>query len=281
MKKFVIIILITVTSCKKSNLKTIADLPYAIKEVSGIARVKNHKSLWMVNDAGNAPILFAVDEDGTIQHTIKVNAENHDWEELATDDTGNLYIGDFGNNNNERQNLCILKIANADLKSNTPIDAQKITFRYPDQTEFPPQKDQQFFDCEAFFFLKDSLYLFTKSRVDNAYGKTTLYRLPAKPGDYIAEKITTYNTPCNRMTCWVTSADISPDKSKMALLTPTALFVFTDFEGSNFLEGTLKEYKFEFITQKESVFFKDNNTLYLADEYIFGIGGNLYEFALK
>lgn len=281
MKKWLVISILFLLGCRHEKLKIVANLPYAIKEVSGMQKVRNYDTFWMVNDAGNSPILFSVNDNGDIEHTIKINFHNHDWEDLATDDDGNLYIGDFGNNKNQRQNLTILKIHNDSLKNNTPTEVEKITFTYPNQQEFPPEKTSRFFDCEAFFFLNDSLYLFTKSRVEEQHGKTTLYKLPAKPGHYIAEKITDYNTPCDRVTCWVTSADISPDKTKVVLLTPTAILLFTDFENNNFLDGKLTQFKFDFITQKESVVFKDNNTLYLADEYVFGIGGNLYEFSLK
>lgn len=281
LKRFYLILFMICLGCTQDNLRIVADLPYAVKEVSGMEMDKNNTIFWMVNDAGNAPILFSVNTEGNITHTVKVNTKNIDWEELTSDDDGNLYIGDFGNNRNDRKDLSILIVKNNQLKSDKPIDVGKISFNYPNQDQFPPKKDKRFYDCEAFFFLNDSLYLFTKSRVKDAYGKSTLFRLPAKPGHYVAEEITHFNTPCNRKTCWVTSADISPDKTQVALLTPTAILLYSDFEGHDFLNGNLTEFKFEFITQKESIYFKDNSTLYLADEYIFGFGGNLYEFKLK
>ena len=234
----------------------------------------------MINDAGNSPILYGIDLRGKIVKTFRINDKNHDWEDLATDDEGNLYIGDFGNNKNKRTDLVILKIKKKDLDSNIPLETEKISFHYPDQKKFPPKKKKQYFDCEAFFFYNDSLYLFTKSRVENKHGKTTMYKIPAKPGCHEAIKMDTFNTLCNKFTCWTTSADISPDKSKVALLTPNALIIFSDFKGDKFFEGKVKEYPFEFITQKESVCFKDNGSVYITDEYSFGIGGNLYELKL-
>lgn len=280
MKKIGFIFILIFVGCNSKNLKIVADIPYSVREVSGTEMVKNFETLWMVNDAGNSPILFELNDKGKIVNTIKINAKNEDWEELTTDDEGNLYIGDFGNNKNKRKDLSVLIIKNEDLKSKKPIDVEKITFSYPEQKKFPPKKKNYHFDCEAFFFLNDSLYLFTKSRVDEKHGKSNVYKIPAKPGNYKAKKIHSYQTPCNRITCWVTSADISPDKSKVALLTPTAILLFTDFQDNDFLNGKMTEYKFEFVTQKESILFKDNNTLFLTDEYTYGIGGNLYEFKL-
>lgn len=280
MKKYIFILIFFAGSCNSKNLKFVADLPRVLEEVSGTQMVENYDSFWMVNDAGNDALLFELNSKGKILKTIRINAENEDWEELTSDKDGNLYIGDFGNNKNKRKDLSVLIVKNNDLGSKDPIDVEKITFSYPDQKKFPPKKKNFNFDCEAFFFLNDSLYLFTKSRVENKNGNTNMYKIPAKPGDYIAEKMDSYQSSCNQITCWVTSADISPDKSKVALLTPGAVLIFSDFTGSNFFNGKVTEYKFDYISQKESLFFKDNETIYITDEYAYGIGGNLYEFKL-
>ena len=281
MKKLFACFILLIYGCHSENLKIVADLPYTLREVSGAQNIPDSDIIWMVNDAGNSSVVFGSNFKGEIVASIKINEENKDWEELTADDEGNLYIGDFGNNKNKRKDLVILKIKKEDLSSKVPVNPEKIYFNYPEQKKFPPKKEELYFDCEAFFYLNNSLYLFTKSRVDEHHGKTNIYKIPAKPGEYVAEKIGTYQTYCDRITCWTTSADISPDKSKVALLTPTALLLFTDFKDDDFFSGKVTVYKFEFITQKESVFFKDNQTLYLADEFTFGIGGNLYEFNLN
>lgn len=288
MKRILIIIsivllslIVFVFSCTTKDLHIIADLPYTVREVSGTEITEGSDLLWMVNDAGNASKLYGLNEKGEILKELKIDAKNRDWEELTSDDEGNIYIGDFGNNNNKRKNLAILKIKKEDLDSDETIKVEKIKFHYPEQKEFPPKENEHYFDCEALFYLNDSLYFFTKSRVDDHHGKTTLYKVPAKKGNYEAIKIASYNTSCNSITCWVTSADISPDKTKVALLTPNSILIFTDFKGDNFFSGKLTEIEFEFITQKESICFKDNNTLYLTDEYTFGLGGNLYKYEIK
>lgn len=288
MKKFLIIFSLValslisfVFSCTTENLKIIADLPYTLREVSGTEITKDSDLLWMVNDAQNSSKLYGLDQKGKILKELKIKAKNNDWEELTSDEEGNLYIGDFGNNNNKRKNLAILKIKKEDLDSNKTVDVEKIMFHYPDQKKFPPKNSKQYFDCEALFYLNDSLYFFTKSRVDEDHGKTTLYKVPAKKGDYEAIKIASFTANCNTITCWTTSADISPDKTKVALLTPNSILIFTDFKGDNFFNGKVTEIGFGFITQKESICFKDNYTLYITDEYIYGLGGNLYEYKLK
>ena len=281
MKRYLGLLVLLLLNCYSDNLKVVADLPNSLKEVSGSETILNSDLLWMVNDAGNSSELFGLNKKGKIKSTVKVNAENIDWEDLTTDDEGNLYIGDFGNNKNQRRDLTILKVNNRDFLEGKKVEVELINFFYPEQNKFPPKKKKRYFDCEAFFYFHDYFYLFTKSRVDEKYGRTALYKIPAEPGNHEALKIETYNAPCNQLTCWTTSADISPDKSKVAILTPNALYVFSNFNEDKFFEGDMKEYKFDFITQKESVFFKDNNSVYITDELAYGIGGNLYEFKLK
>jgi hypothetical protein len=44
------------------------------------------------------------------------------------DKEGNLYIGDFGNNENKREDLCIYKIAKDSLLKNTTKASYKVSF---------------------------------------------------------------------------------------------------------------------------------------------------------
>lgn len=273
------ILLLIFCSCNTGKLKVVNDLPMSLKEVSGIETDSHDSSLWMVNDSGNKPILFKVDTKGTIIKQITIKAKNRDWEDLTTDPKGNIYIGDFGNNENNSKHLKILKVSKDSLHLNSVIP-EKIKFNYPEQTKFPPKKKDRYFDCESFFFYNDSLFLFTKSRNSKHRGKTNLYKLPSKPGTYKATYINTFNT-CDDLGCWVTSADINKDGSKVALLTENNVFVFSGLNSSNFFTSKVTRYNFKYDSQKESVCFKNDSTLYIADEYRGVDGGNLYEFKLK
>ena len=142
-----------------------------------------------------------------------------------------------------------------------------------------PKKKKRHFDCEAFFYFQDALYLFTKSRDPKKPGKTNLYKLPTVKGHYKAEKLGNFDT-CDKSMCWVTSADINKDGNKLALLTENSVFIFTNFKDNHFFTSKPKRYKFEYKSQKESVAFKNDSTLYIADEYLGVDGGNLYEFRI-
>jgi len=159
------------------------------------------------------------------------------------------------------------------------VKIKRISFKYPDQTKYPPKKKQMFFDCEAFFFYNDSLYLFTKSGVKKEFGKTSLYKLPAKQGLHNAIFIGTFNT-CSKHNCRITSADISKNGKKVALLSHNSVWLFSDFKGDDFFNGIVQKFPLNHSSQKEGITFKSNNSFYITDERGNGKGGNLYEFKL-
>jgi hypothetical protein len=70
-----------------------------IPEASGIVKSRRYPEIfWVHNDSGNPPLLFAIRRDGRIVRQFRVEAPNIDWEDIAIDDQGHLYIGDIGNN---------------------------------------------------------------------------------------------------------------------------------------------------------------------------------------
>ena len=98
-------------SCQNfGQLSFLADLPKHLKEVSGNETIRNSNLIWMLNDGGNESKIYAVSEQGKIKREVYIKNKNHDWEDLTSDEKGNIYIGDFGNNLSKRKNLTILKI---------------------------------------------------------------------------------------------------------------------------------------------------------------------------
>jgi hypothetical protein len=266
-------------SCQNfGQLNFLADLPKTLKEVSGVESARNSNLIWMINDGGNRSKLFAISKKGKIKREVYIKTKNHDWEDLTSDEEGNIYIGDFGNNLSKRKNLKILKIKKKHLNKKS-AEVVKIEFKYENQKKFPPKNKKLFFDAEAFFYFNKSIYIFTKSRVKNKFGKTFLYKFPAKKGKHIAKLIGEFEN-CSDLECWITSADISDDGKKVALLSQKNILVFSEFKEDNFLSGKVKTIELEHRTQKEGICFKDNNTLLITDEKAHGEGGNLYELKI-
>lgn len=281
MKNVFYVLVLLCISCKtKKDLGFITSLPKQLDEVSGVEKIKGSDLLWMHNDSGNKSYIYGVNIKGEIERKVDVKGKNNDWEDITSDEAGNLYIGDFGNNKNNRKNLAILKIKKEDLLSKVKVRPEKIKFNYSDQYKFPPKKNQLFFDVESFFYLNNNLYLFTKSDVKNEYGKTKMYKVPAQEGTYEAEFIAEFNAGKTH-NYRITAASISPNKKKVALLTHNRVLLFTAFNSDDFFKGKFTEIDLKHTSQKEGLTFKDNNTLYLTDEKKGTTGGNLYEYALK
>lgn len=137
----------------------VAYLDDKIQETSGLSFMNG--KLYTFNDSGNAPELFELDEtSGSIKSTFTIDAKNKDWEAL-TNDGKNFYIGDFGNNGGTRKDLEIYKLP---FQNNAPKNDSitKISFEYPEQTEFIPKYTNNDFDAEAMIWLNGKLHLFTK-----------------------------------------------------------------------------------------------------------------------
>lgn len=273
--RFFIVYLILQTTCMAQLVEpeVLVHLPASLYESSGI-EISNPNSIWTNNDSGDSARIFNIDTLGNILKTIHFDVDEAiDCEESTRDAAGNYYLGDFGNNANDRTNLRIYKIPDPDTLSLNTIIPQLITFRFEDQLLFPPDSTNMNFDCEAMFHFQDSLYLFSKNRGTSMFCK--MYRLPDDPGDYVAELVDSFNTGT-----WITSADISPSGNRMVLLSESRLWLFSNISGTDFFEGTAQMFNMYF-SQKEAVVFVDESTLYLTDEYLLGTGGNLYRIDLN
>lgn len=283
MKNYILFLAsIVLLSCQQPStfLTTIYSLPKNLKEVSGITYSTEDSLLWTLEDSGNANVLYALNSEGLIAKEVTIkNVENIDWEDLTKDKEGNLYIGDFGNNENERQDLCIYKMDKKSLDNENAFPAYKISFSYPEQKNFPPKKKELLYDVESFFELNGNFYLFTKNRSKGFDGTVFIYKVPNRAGFHKAELIGDFKTCDDYDNCAITSAAISPDQSKVVLLSHSKIWLFKNFSSDNFLSGIRTETELQHNSQKEAICFKDNNTLLIADEKVKKTGGTLYEIS--
>lgn len=259
---------------QKIKCDVIAKLPHEISESSGIV-VADSNLVWTMNDSGGGNAIFLVNSQGELLKTLLLNAtQNHDWEDL-TSDSAYLYIGDFGNNANRRRDLAIYKFPRAAASDSDHFMPQIISFTFADQTAFPPKPGNWNYDCEAFFHLDDSLYLFSKNNSNPTTGCTKLYRLPDQEGTYRAQPVDSFcvHEP-------VTGAAVSADGKTVVLLTYFSLWIFRDFPGRQFFSGSAFQFPIRGLTQKEAICFSSNQELLVTDERRFGKGGKLYSVDL-
>ena len=263
------------------DLRPIVRLPDVIKESSGIV-VTGANEIWSHNDSGNPNKLYCFDTTGTLVRTLEIsNVANIDWEDLARDDQGNIYIDDAGNNDNDRTDLAIHIIANPGLIVGDETEAETIHFVFEDQAAYPPPASNKNFDIEALVWHQDSLLLFTKNRSIPMNGYCKQYVLPAQPGQHIARLVDSVYLGSTNDDARVTSAAVYPAINELILLTRTKLVSFTHFIGNEVFMGEKNVYPFTVPPgQAEAIDFNGPDRVYITEEGSGGLSGYLYETRL-
>ncbi len=272
MKKYIVLLsfsLLYACSLKsqETNFKEVFTLDKKHTEVSGMIFHAPTQKLWMLQDKGNPSELYVYSADGTFENTVTVNnQENTDWEDLSQDKNGNIYIGNFGNNDNKRKDLRILKVDAATIQSNSVNVSQETTFYYEDQTEFPPKKSNLLYDCEAFVATNEAFYLFTKNRSKGFDGTFYVYKVPNKNGSFKAEKIATLKTCDQYKSCAITGAALNKNGNEIALLTHDKVLLIPFVNDDSFKQENITTKELGHNSQKEAITFKSDNQLFMADE---------------
>ncbi len=260
------------------KLEKIAKLPEVMEEISGLAFL-NDTVLVGHNDGGNEPVLYFLTLKGKKFHEVTVlDAKNNDWEDIATDGKGHLYIGDIGNNENKRKKLHIYKISTWNILKKDEVKAEEIEFTYEEQKEnYPPEESKMHFDAEAMAYYKDSIHIFTKCRTKPFDGKSFHYVVPTKPGKYtLTKRSELYLGKGGFYLDAVTASAICGDFCY--ILTYNRMIIYKIKNGK--LEYQ-KKVSLAPYSQKEAIATRDNKTIYIADEKqkVIG-GGNLYKIKL-
>lgn len=257
-------------------LFSVCSLPSILNESSGVEKT-GPNTFWSHNDSGGQPAIYNFDSIGTLLKTLTITgATNFDWEDIAQDHLKNIYIGDFGNNNNDRSvansnRLRIYKITDPDLITGTTTTASIINFEYVDRNFSAPANNHNF-DMEGFFFYNDSLHLFTKNRTSPTNGWIKHYILPSVAGTYTAMVLDSFNNAGVR----ICAADISPNKKTVALLANDKIWLFSCFKGSKFISTGTNTVLTLPLTQKEAVVFSTDSIIYITDELTGPLGQKLY-----
>ena len=77
MNKFLLLLILAITSCNTEMLETIADLPKDLNEVSGTETIVNSDLIWMLNDGGNKAIIYGLSKTGEIKKELKKAVANY------------------------------------------------------------------------------------------------------------------------------------------------------------------------------------------------------------
>jgi hypothetical protein len=239
--------------------EVVTPLPVELNESSGLIALD---SLFLsINDSGNKPVVYVFDQTGVLRHKcLLTNAVNVDWEALSLGENGKIYIGDIGNNRNSRQDLAIYQVDLIDVLTLSTAFAEKITFHYPDQLSFPPQKKDFNYDAEALICRGDSLFIYTKNRTEPYSGVVQVYGLSRAPGHQQARKYPSISLPNN---FWFENSvtDVCVNMNSLFALTYRYIYVFNLLSPPVLIDTI----EFTSVSQKEGVSYR-NGALYITDE---------------
>ncbi len=242
------------------SFKKITRFSNKIPECSGLCFNELTNSFYTLNDGGSPAELFQLDSNGVILGIKQLApVTNTDWETITTNQHA-IFIGDVGNNNNDRKDLSIYKYDLVDGAVST------INIHYSDQKAFPPAEEKRNFDCEAMFHYKDSLYLISKNRGQKW---VKIYSVPDKQGTFTA-----YPLDSILIQGHITGASVC--KGKMALLSYGPIYFFDVSNGISFKKPLTCQY-FKRAGQSEAISWnQDGSSLYIANE-----NRRLYKASIK
>lgn len=216
-----------------------------LNEVSGVAASRtNPPLLWVHDDSGGAPSVYAVRPDGTPVATYTIDgATNTDWEDIAVGrgpqrGVSYLFVGDIGQNNAPRDHVTVYRVAEPEApfsNTGTLTGAAVISLRYPDQ---PIDAESMFVDPRS-----GDLYVIDKELLSRV-GR--VFRAPARTlvdgADVTMREVASFTlegddpvlaTGVARFPgTWITGADISPDGSTILVRTYRRVLAFSRGERS-------------------------------------------------
>lgn len=107
------------------------DLP----EASGMASSSQPFVVWMINDSGDDPIVYAVHTRmGLLSKHSLAGAKNVDWEDIAYC-KGSVYVADIGDNGAKRRNVLLYTVREPSINVSTAIPNDSVStyeLAYPD-----------------------------------------------------------------------------------------------------------------------------------------------------
>ena len=252
------------------------DLEEGMKETSGI--IYSDGSVWTINDSGGEPEIYKIDKTtGTVvQKVIILNGSNRDWEDITQDDDF-IYVGDFGNNDGNRSDLKIYKVAKSEItgKKKMEVKAEIIEFSYKDQQSLIENNRNHNFDCESMISFGDSLIIFSKNWAD---GKTRLYIMPKIPGQYQLDPIDTFDADG-----LVTGADYNKNSQKLVLIgykdRLPFIYYFIIFNGRKFESDRVYRFNLNKMkgSQTEGIAWLNDETIIFSTEQTKSFSQQVFE----
>jgi hypothetical protein len=264
-------------------------LPPILDETSGLVVSRRQPGvLWTHNDSGDGPNLYAIDATGKLRATFTVaGAEAIDWEDMSSgpciadlassgDPPVCLYLADIGDNDRRRPWLTVYVVVEPSLEASTgTIAARSFRYRYPDGSE----------NAEALAVLPDGDVTIVSKGNSRRIG---FFRLrgeaiarAAVSGEMLVAEYAGDSgiRPDGDIGRLVTSADVSPDGTTLAVRTYYEVFFFNavkDHDVVAWRDSGTRCFLSDAESQGEAIAYLDRDTLLMTSERGRGAAGLIH-----
>ena len=257
-----------------------------LDETSGMTTASAPGTLWVHNDSGDGPFLYAVEaKTGQLRAIVKVRgAQAVDWESMTRGPGGYLFVGDIGDNDEERQGIVVYRLKEPTLPPGRGAKlhserAAAFPLVYPDRP-----RNAETLLCHP---KTGVLYILTKEKDGGSevFAVPSLARLGVRQ---TLRRVAGFRlpppTPADRARhhggLLVTDGAISPDGREVAIATYSRLLLYAVPPGKP-LEAALATRPRDFplpadLAQCEALCYAtDGKSILLTGE---GVGAPLYSF---
>jgi hypothetical protein len=215
-------------------------------ELSGIVASRAHPgAFWVNNDSGAGPEIHAIREDGSLLETFDLGTDAIDWEDIAigrtSDDDGwSLFIGDIGDNNEQRSTVELLRVDEPQVDPTAagvpgPLAPQPLgsvaeaSLTYPDHPH----------NAEALLVDPDTgqVVIITKELIGPAQVFVADSTAIVDGAHVALTAAGSVDFGAGGLAAWVTGADVSPDGSVIAVRTYGGIHLFERAPGQSIVEA--------------------------------------------
>jgi hypothetical protein len=207
---------------------------FSPSEGSGMVASRSHPGvIWAIRDGGSSEpgrpraALYAYrlvgDRVGELAGGRRFRAvpvpgtSNVDWEDVAADERGNLWIADIGDNACHRGSIALYKVREPDPAASRAELLATYRFRYPD-----PDAGCRGWDAESLFLVGGVPYVITKSAFPAVYGARTLDRRRTT----VLRRIGGLASGVTEPVVFPTGADLEADHRRLAVATYATLAIY-------------------------------------------------------
>lgn len=203
-----------------------------LNEISGLAASRRNAGVLWVHDDGDIEEVYAVDTSGAVVARISLDQDVEDCEDMALGagpgGSGDyLYLGDIGDNDEERDSIQVLRFAESELTPGERIETsaqnfQRLRLTYPDAKH----------DAEALLVdpASGDLLIVTKEN-----GRAGVYRVPT--ASWQSDKVVRLEHILTLGIEKISAGDISHDGQWIALRREEVGWLWRRQEGQDIVEA--------------------------------------------